>query len=130
MIKLLRERGKKMIKGDWKKVRKITAKINELKDLNLEKLTKPVSAFVTFQTEEGYLRALQATENITLLGESAIITPAPEPTNIIWENREVGFTSRLLRGIGILFVLGLICTICFSIIVKLMRYNDYAYEKY
>jgi hypothetical protein len=48
MIKLLRERGKKMIKGDWKKVRKITAKINELKDLNLEKLTKPVSAFVTF----------------------------------------------------------------------------------
>jgi metal-responsive CopG/Arc/MetJ family transcriptional regulator len=47
-----------MIKGDKKKVRKITKKINELKDLNLEKLTKPVSAFVTFETEEGYLRAL------------------------------------------------------------------------
>jgi hypothetical protein len=44
----LRERGKKMIKGDWKKARKITKKINELKDSNLEKLTKPVSGFVTF----------------------------------------------------------------------------------
>ena len=119
-----------MIKGDWKKARKITKKINELKDSNLEKLTKPVSEFVTFQTEEGYLRALQATENITLLGERAVISKASEPTNIIWENREVGFISRLLRGIGILIVLGLTCIFCFSIIVTLMRYNDYAYEKY
>lgn len=119
-----------MIRGDRKKVGKITKKINELKDLNLEKLTKPVSAFVTFETEEGYLRALQATENITLLGERAVISKASEPTNIIWENREVGFISRLFRGIGILIVLGLICTVCFSIIVTLMRYNDYAYEKY
>lgn len=119
-----------MIKGEWKKVEKISKKLNKLKNSKLEKLTKPVSAFVTFETEEGYLRALKSTENITLLGERAVMTQASEPTNIIWENREVGFISRFFRGIGILLILALICTFCFSIIVTLMRYNDYAFEKY
>jgi|LauGreDrversion4_2_1035121.scaffolds.fasta_scaffold324658_2 hypothetical protein len=62
-----------MIKADWKKVNKITKKINKAKNENLHNLTKPVSAFITFETEEGYLRALKATENIELLGERAKI---------------------------------------------------------
>jgi hypothetical protein len=39
-------------------MRKIEAEINELKDKELEKLTRPCSAFVTLENEEGYNRAI------------------------------------------------------------------------
>ena len=47
-----------MIDGNWKKVKKITKKINKIKNSDLDMLTRPVSAFVTFQTEKGYQQAL------------------------------------------------------------------------
>ena len=57
-------------------------------------------------------------------------TQAPEPTNIIWENRQVGLVSRVIRGAMVIGTLAAITVICFSLLVWLMRYNDYAFEKY
>lgn len=64
----------------------------------LDKLQTPCSIFATFQTEEGYQRALNY--NIVLeenpeeyaryeyfLDQKIEIQPASEPTDIIWENR-------------------------------------------
>ena len=40
-------------------MRKIDSKINDLKDKEFERLTTPCSVFMTFESEEGYNRALE-----------------------------------------------------------------------
>jgi hypothetical protein len=58
-----------------------------------------VAAFITFETQEAYERAcnLKGIKNwknelvsakATLLGQPFAMQEAPEPTNIIWENRD------------------------------------------
>jgi hypothetical protein len=59
LIKLLKKRGELIRAEDWKKVQKIEAEINVLKEKKLEKLKTPISAFVTFESEEGQCRALK-----------------------------------------------------------------------
>jgi len=49
-----------------------------------------VGSFVTFENEEGYQRCLtlkKRTSKVQILGQKPKLKPAPEPTNIIWENR-------------------------------------------
>ena len=59
IIKLLRERGLAIRKEKWDEMRKIDQKINELKDKEFERITTPCSVFMTFETEEGYNRAIE-----------------------------------------------------------------------
>ena len=62
LIGLLRERGSYIIADNWNKMREVDAKINELKESDLEKWCTPVSVFITFQLEEGLQRALKMEE--------------------------------------------------------------------
>ena len=59
----------------------------------------PVSAFITFESEEGYQRALNMNNGgrfVSILGNNnPHIEEAPEPTNIIWEHRPYTFWHRL-----------------------------------
>lgn len=59
IISLLRERGLAIRKESWDEMRKIDQKINELKDNEFERITTPCSVFMTFETEEGYNRAIE-----------------------------------------------------------------------
>jgi hypothetical protein len=50
----------------------------------------PVGAFITFESEEGLQRCLSlrnSESKVQILGEKPKLKEAPEPTNIIWENR-------------------------------------------
>lgn len=57
----------------------------------------PCAAYLTFEDEEAYNRALLMNKQVEngiypqsfnyLLGERLYISEAPEPTDIIWENR-------------------------------------------
>lgn len=92
----------------WDAVTKNDQQINELKNDSKEfqKLTRPVDVFMTFESEEGYQRALAFEENTktsSLLNERNLqsflgqpggdneiqIKAASEPSDIIWENRHV-----------------------------------------
>lgn len=66
LIKMLRQRGTAIKEQEWEQVDKIESKINELKNSQFEKLTRPRSAFVTFETEDAYERACKF--NKTLKG--------------------------------------------------------------
>lgn len=57
LIKMLKERGECIKSEEWKQVDKINEEIDHLKSEHLHKLTTPLSAFVTFESEEGYMRA-------------------------------------------------------------------------
>ena len=64
---------------------------------NLAKYNRPVTAFLTFENEEGLNRCKAYTQVVesddsfkhmeTILGEKVNFEDAAEPTDIIWENR-------------------------------------------
>jgi hypothetical protein len=73
----------------------------------LKKFYRPVTAFLTFENEEGLNRCLSYNEVVhvddqyrnirTLLGSELDIEEASEPTDIIWENRHFTNFERLKR---------------------------------
>ncbi len=66
---------------------------------NAENLRRPVTAFITFQNEEGYNRAIQSPkeEEPKWLGEPVEFEEAPEPTDIIWEHRPFTRKDQVFR---------------------------------
>lgn len=82
----------------FEKVKDIEKQINELKKTRYEDFTRPVSAFITFESAAGQFKALKFKPvNIraskeprgTFLESPLIMIQATEPTNIIWENRQL-----------------------------------------
>jgi hypothetical protein len=84
------------------KIKEVDEKIRILKENQSEKLQRPVAAFITFEVQEGYERAcnLKGTRNWKeelvqakhkFMDEFIAFQEAPEPTNIIWENRDTTF---------------------------------------
>ena len=80
----------------------------------LDKMQRPCSIFVTFETEEGYENALQL--KTVMLGQEIIIQPASEPSDIIWENRNISAASRFLKKIVVTIVIIFALAVSFMII--------------
>jgi hypothetical protein len=119
LINLLRVRGAHIKFERYEKMREWNKKIDEIKSNpeKLKALNRPVTAFLTFENEEGINRAKGYTEAVqdpefesirTFLGETLDFQDAAEPTDIIWENRHfTGFDrfKRSLIVVGIVFFL-------------------------
>ena len=141
IISFLRERGLAIRGENWDEMRKIDQKINELKDNEFERITTPCSVFMTFETEEGYNRAIEMDAtckanprfaHLQLWMEKQYkfkIKEAAAPSDIIWENRHYTDWDRTKKAIvvwtalaGILFAnsiaLFILTTISNNIIEK------------
>ena len=57
LINLLRKRGAAIMGDKFDTMRKIDTQINDMKNNDYDKLVRPVSVFMTFETEEGVNRA-------------------------------------------------------------------------
>lgn len=109
-------------------MREVNKKIDELKSNpdNLKMFYRPVTAFLTFENEEGLNRALNYHETVTvdnaysdirtLLGEPLRIKDAAEPTDIIWENRRFTTFERTKRSLIVIAVIILLLFCSFVII--------------
>lgn len=95
LIKMLIKRGQLIVNGNKDKLEKLEAEIDEWMVNHQEEMTTPVRAFVTFATEESYLRAMNCTKSIVWgkveteehwMGQPIFFKPAPEPSNVLWEN--------------------------------------------
>ncbi len=64
LINLLKSRGQAIKFEKFDKMREINKKIDELKTQNIDKFTRPVSAFLTFENEEGLNRCLSYNETV------------------------------------------------------------------
>lgn len=124
LINLLKKRGQFVKFEKYDDMRAVNEKINSLKsDKNkLEQFYRPVTAFLTFENEEGLNRCKNYNDLVnkdeqysdirTLLGCELDISDASEPTDIIWENRHFTKIQRLERSmivIGITVLL-LLCS--------------------
>ena len=121
LINLLRVRGTAIKFENYDKMREINGKIDELKSDGNEllKLNRPVTAFLSFENEEGLNRCTNYNETVLgdrqymsqgydkLLGQPLDIEEAAEPTDIIWENRHFTSFQRFRRS---LIVIG--CVFC------------------
>jgi len=86
IMKDLQKRGEFIKIESWEDEKNITIDIKQKLKEN-KNFRTPCSVFVTFAKESGY----ENTKNkkIEICGESVKIIPAPEPCDIIWENKEV-----------------------------------------
>ena len=122
MIKLLKQRGNQIKEGNFKKVAAIEEEINNLKQENIEDYTRPVFAFITFLQEGGYEAAKNFSGQATLLGAKVEITEAPEPTDIIWENRHFTEQQRKVNLRKVIFsaTLQLIASLIVITLLKML----------
>ena len=82
-------------------------------------LTDPISAFISIETEEAYNNL--ATKDPCVLeigGKESEIEEALEPTNIIWENYDMPWTTRALLLANIVFITGVVLGVTFLVSFK------------
>lgn len=142
LIKLLRKRGA-AIQGDkFDYMRKLDEQINDLKNNQFDKLCRPVSVFMTLETEEGYRRATTFEEGIESLPTmqrsvkywfndpnfTVDIQEASEPTDIIWENREYTSRQRTIKEVIVVIIIA-ICLLCAAFVILEGRKMQYNYVK-
>jgi len=92
LIKKLIKRGTCIKNNDWKGLKEINETLDATKNQYFQKIQTPVSCFITMEDEESYQRALSINAKglqVYVLGEIPTIIEAPEPTNVIWENRAI-----------------------------------------
>ena len=76
----------------------------------MDEVTTPKCAFVSIESEEAYNHLSEVdTGKVTIAGVKSKVAEAPEPTNVIWENRDfdksVRWARLVLVGLAVLFVL-------------------------
>mmetsp|Transcript_4672 Transcript_4672/g.6635 ORF Transcript_4672/g.6635 Transcript_4672/m.6635 type:complete len:427 (-) Transcript_4672:9-1289(-) len=108
------KKSKRHLKRLLRKREKLTSLIQMSDENRMTKVKshpKAIQAFVTFETENGFLKAMSQYQQMNLLrtilccyprrlrlkGRKLKVSQAPEPSTIIWENLEVPERSRLFR---------------------------------
>jgi Cytosolic domain of 10TM putative phosphate transporter len=133
LIKRLVKRGLCIKNADWEGLKKADAQVQQALQDNFEALRTPVSVFVTFESEEGYNRALAIKEHnlkIDWMGRPLLFDPAPEPTDIIWENRELTNSQRLVRLLITIAITLVLLGISFTVIIVLKQKSMESNQKY
>ena len=90
-------------------------------------------AFITFESEEGLQRCLSLDNKNTkvrILGQRPLLKAAPEPTNVIWENRQFTSLQRFIRGIFVVLVILILLAMSFAIILTLKKKARESNNKY
>ena len=111
MIRLLEKRGSAVANHNLEAKKKAEEEIEKLKDEDFDEISTPTHAFITFETQEGYERAIKVTS-----GFGSKYKPAVEPTNIIWENSHFSLTHILTRSIIVISIICLLLMLSFIVI--------------
>ena len=96
--------------------------VNELFQ-DFDALTVPVSAFITFEEEDGKIVALKNTSQQTLLGNTMFLHSASEPTDIIWENRHYTKWDYIKRQNIAFIIIGLLLFGSFIVVYIVASYS-------
>jgi hypothetical protein len=118
IIELLIKRGVIIVDGKFTKLKKINEQIDAALEKDKEKIEKPVAAFITFETQEGFERGCyyyphhkdetnrdydfvdpREEADKELLGKKLELRRSTEPANILWENRHTTGKDIIVRSI-------------------------------
>jgi hypothetical protein len=134
VINWLKERGDSIKAEDWPRLEAINDRIRQsLKGDQefLDTLQRPCTAFITFETADGIEQAVQYNQQVAeneefrdyeyFLGGKIVISRAPEPSDIIWQNRHFTDWERLLKKIVVSLAILLMLTASFAVIFVLQK---------
>ena len=132
LVSLLRKRGEFIVQANEGKEKEIDERISALKDAKRDDFVIPIAAFITFNSQEGYERAIRfkgekrfcskKSAEVEFMDRPLIMKPAPEPTNIIWENRSVKKKTRYMRTAGVTAIVIVIMLLVFYVFFIMKRY--------
>lgn len=101
LASLLRQRKRLTVSVDYR---------DALRDSRVKQNPDAIQAFVTFDTERGFLKAISSyqmswirsllcfyPDELKMKGYKLSVSQAPEPSTIIWENLEINERKRFLR---------------------------------
>jgi len=75
----------------------------------LQNVVTPKCAFVSFESEEAYNIMADQSEMV-IGGETSKVAEAPEPTNVIWENRDF---DKHMRYTNLIYVIAAVLIVLF-----------------
>jgi len=135
VIRWLTKRGDLIKTEKWDKVKEINDEIAEGISKNgelLDRCQKPCSVFATFETEEGYNRAIIYNEQpqMSFLNGEIEIQEASEPTDIIWENRQFKPWQRTNKRLVVYFIIIVMLAISATVIFLCTKSSNAAKFKY
>ena len=93
LLRTLERRTAALKAAKFNKATELEAELTRLKDENLEKFMRPNTFYVTFKYEDTLVRAVEMGA-FDFCEEKIALKRAKEPTNIIWENRDVSKRRR------------------------------------
>ena len=142
LINLLKKRGQTIKFEKYDAMRDINDQINLAKNdpEKLAKFYRPVTAFLTFENEEGLNRMGAYNELVEtssdydgfeqLLGCPLEIDDASEPTDIIWENRHFTSWDRTKRATTVFLIISGLLFASFILLFQLTVIAQRAANKY
>lgn len=92
--------------------------------LDFDRLTVPVSAFITFEEEDGKIIALKNNTQQSLLNKRLQFIDASEPTDIIWENRHYTRWDYIKRQTFAFIIIGILLFGSFIIVYLVASYSS------
>ena len=111
MLKLLEERAIALEDVNFKKAEEIEDKLTAVKNENFREIMVPNTFFATFNHEIAFHKAIEA-NNFYYKDEHLNLERAPEPSNIIWENRDSHIRTNL-RFLVVLLIMFLVAGLFF-----------------
>lgn len=114
IINMMIQRGNALDVDKTEKARKIENKIKEKLKSDWDIIKVPREAYITFKTEESYLRAIKLDSTViwwTELpkeewrGHPLVLEQIQEPSNIYWENRHINRFVKIAKQFIVVLVL-------------------------
>lgn len=138
LLDSLRTRGDHIKYQQWGDLNQLNGEVTEkLRDPDtLADLTTPKCAFVSIETETAYNQLADwETEDgqkgkIELAGHRSSVKEAPEPTNVIWENRDFDKTVRWAKFILVCLAVIAVLFVTFLATVKAKSMTNDLIGKY
>ena len=81
--------------------------MTDMKNTNFEKYMRPNTFYVTFKYEDTLVKAVEM-KSFELCNETLNLKRAKEPTNIIWENRDVSKTQRKINASVVICIMAIV----------------------
>jgi len=137
LIDGLRKRGTCIKFQKWEQLnelnRELTARLHgpnpNGSGTELNNVTMPKCVFISYESEEAYNFMNDMTE-FEIAGEISKVSEAPEPTNVIWENRDLDKRIRVTNLVYITIAVAVVLFITFLATVKAKAMTNELVGKY
>lgn len=113
----------------WDKLNALNCEMTRMLHENIDEYVRPVCAFISMESETAYNHIVQS-EKFDILGKASTVKEAVEPTNIIWENRNMNKLERAFHLFAVFLAIGLVLLVTFAMTTYAKNLTNETIGKY